>query len=487
MKVLMSCLLLCSTSFAVTRYVDLDSTNPTPPYSSWATAATDIQTAIDAGSSYDLILVADGTYFINEAIDVKSYQIVQSENGADSVTVDPLWYDRAFELDAGSVLDGFTIVDGYSASYGGGVLGYDGSIVKNCIIADCASELNGGGIYRGIVTNCIVEWNWSYERGGGVADADVVDCVVRNNDARNGGGGIYDCSVESCLVYSNYADANGGGLRAGNVKNSLIYGNFAKGQGGGVSGTTARNITVCDNRSSSYGGGAFSCTLYNSIVYHNDSSNVHYDDMYSNTKVMFTCSSGVTDGLYGCTTNAPMFVNRTNANYRLLESSPCIDSGINAHVYTAVDLDGNPRVLNVVVDMGAYEFQSADSNADPDGDGLTNAEEARYGTNPLLADTDGDGFDDFAEVHNGLNATSPDDWIATYIANNPDQFGLGSSGVVDVAVGQLLLGVSNGYANLSLQLEQSSDLTSWTNAGDSVEWSMTVETNAQFFRVRAEP
>ncbi len=38
-------------------------------------------------------------------------------------------------------------------------------------------------------------------------------------------------------------------------------------------------------------------------------------------------------------------------------------------------------------------------NADPDGDGLTNAEEKQLGTNPKVADTDGDGLNDGDEVH----------------------------------------------------------------------------------------
>ncbi|MBI2098899.1 hypothetical protein HYT45_00600 [Candidatus Uhrbacteria bacterium] len=47
------------------------------------------------------------------------------------------------------------------------------------------------------------------------------------------------------------------------------------------------------------------------------------------------------------------------------------------------------------------------SARDDDGDGLTNAEEARYGTNPNNPDTDGDGFKDGDEVKAGYNPKGP--------------------------------------------------------------------------------
>ena len=39
---------------AATLYVSLEGTNPTPPYTNWVTAATNIQQAVDAARGGDL-------------------------------------------------------------------------------------------------------------------------------------------------------------------------------------------------------------------------------------------------------------------------------------------------------------------------------------------------------------------------------------------------------------------------------------------------
>jgi thiol-disulfide isomerase/thioredoxin len=51
--------------------------------------------------------------------------------------------------------------------------------------------------------------------------------------------------------------------------------------------------------------------------------------------------------------------------------------------------------------------------ADDDGDGLTNAEEAELGTNPLVADTDNDGYTDGEEVQAGTDPGDSADVIYT--------------------------------------------------------------------------
>src|SRR6266404_4384610 len=53
---------LALTASAAVHYVDVNSTNPTPPYMNWATAATNIQDAVDVALGDDEIVVTNGLY-----------------------------------------------------------------------------------------------------------------------------------------------------------------------------------------------------------------------------------------------------------------------------------------------------------------------------------------------------------------------------------------------------------------------------------------
>ncbi len=141
--------------------------------------------------------------------------------------------------------------------------------------------------------------------------------------------------------------------------------------------------------------------------------------------------------------------------------------------------------VTVLMDVLA-KFVVANYSDDPDGDGLKNTNEWAVGANPWLVDTDEDGFDDKLEFDHNWNPAVSDQWAVDHIQNNSGIFGLyTSNSVLDVAVGQMLIAVAGGQAHLNIQLESSEDLVSWTNAGQVVEWSLEVDGEKKFFRVRS--
>ncbi|VGO17037.1 hypothetical protein PDESU_05631 [Pontiella desulfatans] len=123
---------------------------------------------------------------------------------------------------------------------------------------------------------------------------------------------------------------------------------------------------------------------------------------------------------------------------------------------------------------------------DPDGDGLKNVDEWESGADPWLVDTDSDGFNDAFEFAQGLSPTRDSSAFLTHIQDNPETYGLyPSNAVLDVALGEMLMDVAGTEATLSLQLETSDDLQSWSNAGPAQVWSWTVDGDKQFFRVKS--
>ena len=55
--------------------------------------------------------------------------------------------------------------------------------------------------------------------------------------------------------------------------------------------------------------------------------------------------------------NKTHFIDPENGDFHLKPTSSYIDAGSNENIaYTETDLDGNPRIANGIVDMGAYEF-----------------------------------------------------------------------------------------------------------------------------------
>jgi len=330
--------------FGTTKYVSLTGSN-TFPYTSLATAANTIQTAVSACSNGDIILVDDGTYLLSTLIDLGTKGItVRSINGSAVTIVDGNNATKCFEIDnVNAVIDGFTIQNGKNlGGFGGGVNIQNGGTVQNCLIKNNQAR-DGGGValdYGGLVINCVVTGNTS-QYGGGIRclspGTKVKNCLVVNNTSTYLGGGVNTWDggdIYNCTIVRNTAPVgNGSGIRtrnAGHVYNSIIVDNY----------NTSGNLENWNVNGSGY--------TYNNV-----------------------CTTPLApNGTNNITAN-PNFVNTTpgSEDYHLQATSPCIDAGLNFGWMSSItDLDGNTRIVNVIVDMGPYEhFTPAPLDADGDG------------------------------------------------------------------------------------------------------------------------
>ncbi len=316
-------------ALADVHYVDVNSTNATPPYSSWATAATNIQDAVDAAVAGDEIVVTNGVYNTGgrngSRVSVDEALIIRSVNGPQSTTIfgsSGLQWIRCVYLTNGASLSGFTLTHGSSRGGGGGVLS-GGAVVSNCVVSGNSAFREGGGVAGGTLNNCTIAGNTSGKiLGAGSADAY--------------GGGAAFCTLNNCTLTSNSAKGDleslGGGAYLCILKNCTLAGNSAH-----TSDFRAR------------GGGAYQSSLYNCILLYNTSDSGCGD-----------CGSpGNLDPVYNNWFGDPLFVDTNGwADLRLQSNSPCINAGNNSYVTSATDFDGNPRIVGGTVDIGAYEFQA---------------------------------------------------------------------------------------------------------------------------------
>jgi hypothetical protein len=390
----------------VAHYVSANSANPLPPYTSWATAARNLQEAVDAVFSAPnaTVLVSNGVYraearlFVynggrptNQVVLVDKPITVRSVNGPAVTALLGQNGVRCALLTNGPVLSGFTLTNGNG--YGGGGVFGDSNFRPN------------GPIFGPVLTNCLLISNTGTWGGGGAYFCILNNCVLsRNSSPNSSGGGAFDCALNSCTLTGNSTGFSGGGAYNSTLNNCLVLSNTASGYGGGVSSGTLSNCTLIGNRAlgnPTYGGGGGSdlATLYNCIIFYNSAASGPNNYGATLTYCCTTPRSGT-----GSITNAPLFVDLANNNLRLQSDSPCINAGNNVYVGGSTDLDGNPRILGGTVDMGAYECQSpalldyfnwlqsyglptaaSALYADSDGDGMNNWQEWMAGTNPTNA------------------------------------------------------------------------------------------------------
>jgi hypothetical protein len=280
----------------------------------------------------------------------------------------------------GVMINGYTS-DGIRATFTKNI------ITDNSVDAGAASWGGGVGIYGSTDhTDSLIFYS---------------NLIVRNSAGDGSGGGISifghsdNVTLDSNTIKENNAGQSGGGVAISGYKVILTNNNISNnsaigyGRGGGVfasgSTVTLTNNTIAKNSANTDGGGVYlilydnsnTAHIYNNIIYNNTAisdgndlyinNDGYYDFLPSPVNLYNNDFDQSTPGTYieipfaidpsNLNNPDPLFTNPANGDYHLNVSSPCINAGKNdAPDFPSTDQDGNPRISDGIVDMGAYEF-----------------------------------------------------------------------------------------------------------------------------------
>ena len=274
------------------------------------------------------------------------------------------------------VIDGFKIKDGYADDYTSSVIN-EQSIIRRygagvCLINnECNISIN----------NCFITQNNSFAGGGVYNEESGIlfenSSFVSNKSTTGGGiytygGALLDAYSEfhNCVFYNNQASNEGGAVYGAESGNNIIY-----------------NCTLVKNNAKYSGGavgyiyGGTRVTLANSILWNNEAQgppNIRPSD----NVVLHNCiiQGGYSGSADNIITKAPRFANinnllgpdrilgTTDDGLQLQAQSPAINAGDNFFVNNGglsvitTDITGSPRVVDSVVDIGAYEYRCGTNN-----------------------------------------------------------------------------------------------------------------------------
>ncbi|MCH7884064.1 MAG: hypothetical protein IIC01_02340 [Planctomycetes bacterium] len=281
----------------------------------------------------------------------------------------------------------------------------------------------GGAMINWATTTFVLdstfEANFADFRGGAViniSENDLLfqDCVFRGNVAADGGGVTVELRSTprfvSCLFHDNAATNSGGAVNTLGSSSPLFSGctftrnRAEEGLGGGL---WTKNSTTA---------------VHNSVLWANTdaagdgTSGQIADDVDGISWVDYSLVQGGWSGPGAATVvnRDPLFVDpngldgipgNKDDDLRLSDCSPAIDAGDIAPSggLPATDLDGNPRVVNGNVDLGAYENLNPCIAPDSDGDVVCDAcDNCPNHANASQEDTDGDGRGDVCDPLDSL-------------------------------------------------------------------------------------
>lgn len=383
-------------------YVDVSVSSGNEDGTSWENAFSDLQDALDAGAN-TAILIAEGTYYPTSGtsrgifFDVPSGATIlggyESENSSRNPAIYVTTLSGDIDLDNtlsgnsfhvvrfnnsnNAVLDGISIEGGnadnsnsFGRSRGGGIYSSGSSFtLQNCIVKNNNAIL-GGGMFATLSNKVDVE-NSTFsdniaDRGAGLYHSNTTNLYVRNSRIINNN------SLTRCVIESNNSLYT-------YIENSLIANN-ASSFANAIGIIATNRDQSCDIYNSTILGESLNRSLfslqigfgdqldiniYNSIVGHqnaafNKSFAIFNNNILNlNTENCYIQGSSVvgtsTNNLYSDTAGDLLL----NADYSVDACSPVINQGNNTYAtLLRGDIDGNERIFDTTVDIGAYEAQT---------------------------------------------------------------------------------------------------------------------------------
>jgi len=273
-----------------------------------------------------------------------------------------------------------------SSDDGGGVDVYRSDpLIENCIISHNIASNRGGGIYshynaRPIISRNVIKCNSASTAGGifNEEDAVVIQNQICNNTAYHIGGVLFsndgDIVFTGNIVSNNRAENNNGGVVFGasgvNVRNNTIVNNYAGNEIGGITfnriGNRMFNNIIWGNHSASERD-TFQVYLnyYDTLP---DLSHSIIQDGVDGIYSYWDISPNSLENVFG---SMPGFVQPTDsagttfdgsmADWSLKDYSPGINTGdpvTGMEDMPVLDIYGNPRIHDGIIDIGAVENQS---------------------------------------------------------------------------------------------------------------------------------
>ncbi len=333
-------------------------TNYTAPFWPWDRAApvSLVNGIIESAAEYDTIAFTNGTYLLSTPIRVNRPLYLHGLAGPESVVLDGINLDgepcvilEHFEAQLGSV----TVQNG-GGPRGGGIEAEEGSIL-HCIVRNNQGGL-GGGVYLGpgsMIEASLVVSNMTTGDGGGICATStlgrslITKCTITDNQAGRGGGVFAkQALVRNCIVARNRAMGNGGGV---------FLDIMSPGE------AQVDSSTIADNQANMNGGGTDGGGFYfNTIVMHNRALSGSASNCVPSSLLMmnYCCTAPFPIIANYCTDQDPHFTNPAQGDFTISSStSPCHNTGTNQlWMLDSYDLLDRARILEGVVDMGAFEF-----------------------------------------------------------------------------------------------------------------------------------